>query len=106
MFFDQIGVPGRPVGREAHELVLPAVHLEAAVIRESRIEQRQRVRKSLLMGERDPISPAVSETGRGPLAHAIQRHYRSLLEWRRIESAGRMRFVVRRVNEALLVSIL
>ena len=54
MLEDQLAVDRPPVGGQAHQLILPAVDLEAAIISEGGIQQAQRV------GERDVVDQALA----------------------------------------------
>ena len=53
---NEVGVAGLPVGREAHQLVLAGIHLEAAVVGEGRIQQPERVRKADLVRELEAVA--------------------------------------------------
>src|SRR4051812_4567715 len=82
------------VGREAHDLVFARVDLEAGEVGEGRIEESERVGPAELMGKVDAISFARSVCGGRPLADAVHGENCRALEWRRIESARRVRLVV------------
>jgi hypothetical protein len=74
---------GLAVRRQAHDLVLSGVHLEAGKIGKSRIEQAEGVRKPLLAQERQLVALADANRRRRPLTDAVHRHHRGLLERRR-----------------------
>ena len=59
------------IGRQAHQLVLARIHLEAGVISERRIEQPERMRKVDFLQDFEPIAAAVSHRSCGPFADAI-----------------------------------
>ena len=62
---------GIPVRRQAHELVLAAVHGESGVVREGRVEQSNGVRELHLLQYLDLFPAAVSNRRRGPFADAV-----------------------------------
>ena len=82
------------VGREAHQLVLAAVHLEAAEVRERRVEEADRVREPELREHVESVAAAEADRGRRPLPHAVHREDGRLLERRRVERRRRVRLVV------------
>ena len=98
---DQVGVLRLAVGGQAHELVFAGVDLEAGVVGEGRVEQAERVREPELVRQLDPVAPADAEAGGRPLADAVEREDRRLLERRREERAGGVRLVVLGEDEAL-----
>src|SRR5262249_41212623 len=75
------------VRREAHQLVLSGVHLEAAELRECRIEKAERVREAELLLDDELLAAAVAGGRGGPLAHAVHREHRRFVEGRRVERA-------------------
>ena len=97
---DGVAEAGLAVGRQAHQLVLAAVHLEAREIGEGRVEQPQRVRKAQLLQHADLIAAPVRDTAGGPLSHAVHGDDGGLLERRGEEGAGGVRFVVLEKVEA------
>src|SRR5438552_17924009 len=64
------------------------------------------MREMLLMRYRDPVAPSVPQAGSGPFTDAIQSQNSCLFERGRVEGAGRVRFVVLREGELLLVGSL
>ncbi len=97
---DQVRVARRAVRGQAHQLVLAGVDLESAVVRERAVEQPERVRILQLAEQLDPRARADAERAGGPLAHAVDREDRRLLERRGIEAARRVRHVVVRDEHA------
>ncbi len=82
------------VGGEPHQLVLAGVHLEAGEVGEGRVEQAQRVREGDLAQEPQAVPLADADRRRRPLADAVERQDRRLLEGRGVEGARRVRLVV------------
>src|SRR5262249_53996072 len=68
------------VRRQTHQLILAAVHLEPAVVREGRVKQAKRMRKLEMMRQPNPVPGADAERRRAPLAHAVERQNRGLVE--------------------------
>ena len=101
---DQVRVAGLAVGGKAHQLVLAGVDLESGEVGEGRVEQAQGMREVQVVRQVDPIAPARSEAGGGPLADAVQGQDRGLLEGAGKEGAGRVRFVVLDEDVPALVS--
>ena len=101
---NRLGEARLAVRREPHQLVFAAVDREPAVVGERGIQQPQRVRKVQLLGQRDAIAAAHPEARRRPLADAVNRQDRRLVERRREERAGRMRLVVLGKDEAPLIA--
>ena len=91
---DGVGIPRITIGGESHELVLAGVHPEATEQRERAVEQAGRVRKPHLGLELDPAAPAGAPGGGAPLADAVEREDRRLVEGARVEAARGMRLVV------------
>ena len=91
---DGLDVLRLAVRRQAHHLVLAGVHPEAGEVGERRIQQAERVRKAQLLEHLDRIAAADADRRGRPLADAVHRHDRRLLERRRIERRGRVRFVM------------
>ncbi len=85
---DQIGVLGFAVGRQAHQLVLARVDLEAAIVGKCAIQKSQRVGVANLLEQLDLASFAVAERASGPLAHAVDGQDRRFLERRGVEATG------------------
>ena len=83
-----------PVGGEAHQLVLAGVDPEAEVVGERRVEQADRVREAQLAQDLDAVAPAVADRRGRPLADAVDRQDRRLLEGRGVERARGVREVV------------
>ena len=94
MFRDEVFVDGPAVGRQSHQLVFAAVDLEPAVVRHGRIQQAERMRELDLLREFDLVATAHAKRRRAPLADAVERENRRLVEGARKESAGRVTFVV------------
>ena len=78
-----VGVLRLAVGREAHELVLAGVDLEAGEVGERRVEQAERVREADLADQLELVALADAERGRRPLADAVDGEDGRLLERRR-----------------------
>ena len=91
---DQILVERPAVRRESHQFVFAAVHLEAAVIRERRIQKTERVRELDVTVQLDPVAAADAERGRAPLADAVERQDRRFLERTRKKGAGGVALVM------------
>ena len=82
---DAVGVEGPAVGREAHQLVLPGVHLEAAEVGERAVQQPQRVGVVDLLQGPDLLALSAGDARRGPLADAVDGEDRGLGEWGGVE---------------------
>ena len=80
MVEDRAGVARLAIRREAHQLVLARVHLEAGVIGERRVEQAERVRKIDLPLRRQPVALAQPHRGRRPFAHTVEAQHGGALE--------------------------
>jgi len=106
LFLDDVVVLAFAVRREAHELVLAGVHLEAGEVGEGRVEEAQGVREGDLLHQLERIPFADADRRRRPLADAVESEHRGLLERGRVEGARRVRLVmlgeedVRRLGEA------
>ncbi len=79
---------------QAHQLVLAGVDPEAAEVGEGRIEQPQRCGKRISCVSVMRLPRPYAEAGRGPFADAVEREDGRLLEGRREERAGGVRFVM------------
>jgi len=86
------------VRRQAHQLVLAAVHFEAAVVRKRGVQQAERMRELDLLRQLDAVPASGAERRRIPLAHAIERQDRRLVERAGEERTGGMRLVTRRLS--------
>ena len=104
MLPEPAGVARLAVRREAHQLVLARVDAEPREVGERRIEETERVRKADLVGQLEAVAASRAVGGRGPLADAVHRQYRRLLERRREERAGGVGFVMLRENDRLAVT--
>ncbi len=91
---DDVGEPRLSVGREPHQLVLAAVHLEPAEVGERRVEEADRVGEAQLEEHVERRALPVADRGRRPLADAVHRQDRRLLVRRREERRRRVRLVV------------
>ena len=103
MVSDQICVGGLSVRGQPHELVFAGVDPEPRVVGEGGVEEPQRVRKSQLVCQLDPIRVPDSVAGRGPLSDAVQCQDRGVLEGRGEERAGGVRLVVLGEGDALAI---
>ena len=103
---NQVLVDGLAVRRQAHQLVLAAVDLEAAVVGDGGIQQPQRMRKLNLTRQLDAIAAADAEGRGAPFADAIQRQNRRLLERAREEGAGGVAFVMVGENDRRLDAVI
>ena len=74
------GIFRLPIRREAHELVLAGIDLEAGVVGEGGIEQPERVRKMDLRKHLEVMPAAERRRSGRPLAHAIHGQHQGLLE--------------------------
>ena len=79
---------GLTVGRHAHHLVLPFVHLESEECGEYAVEEAERMRKANLAKQLQLFAIADTEARGRPLPHAVHGEDRRLVEARRIEGAG------------------
>src|SRR5262249_10832851 len=85
LFLDHRNVFRLAVGREAHDLVLPAIDLETCVISKSAVEQAKAVRETEFFQQRDlPASPKADRTSR-PLSHTVHCQDGRLFEGRWVE---------------------
>ena len=87
MLRDQVPVDRAAVRRQSHQLVLAAVHLEAAVVGECGVQQPERMRKLQLACQRDLVAPPDAQRRRAPLADAVEGQDRGLVERARKERA-------------------
>ena len=94
MLADRLGVDGRAVGGQAHELVLAAVDLEPAVVGEGRVEEPQRVRELQVLPQVERVAPPDAPGRRRPLTDAVQGEHGRFVEGAREEGAGRVALVV------------
>ena len=94
VFEDRGGVPGLPVRREPHDLVLAGIHPEPEVVGERRVEEAERVREVDLPLDREFRSPADTHRSGGPLPHPVHGQDHRLRERRGVEGARRVRLVV------------
>ena len=69
---DRVLVDRLAIGSQAHQLVLAAVHTEAAVVRESRVEQTHRVRELQVVCQAKRVTRPSPVGSCAPLADAIQ----------------------------------
>ena len=83
-----------PVGREAHQLVLPAVDLEPAIVRKRGIQEPERMRKLNPIRQLDPVPAPDAHRRRRPFPDAVERQDRRLVKRTREERAGGVTFVV------------
>ena len=91
---DTVDVFALAIGGQSHQLVFAGVDLEAREIRESRVEQAQRVRE-LDISEGVNFGPAaIAIAGGGPLADPVEGHDRRFLVGRGIKGRRRVRLVV------------
>ena len=93
-----------PVGREAHQLVLARVHLEAGEVGEGGVQQADRMREADLVRQLDAVAPPGPERGGGPLADAVHREDGGFVERGRKERARRVRLVVLGEDDLPLVA--
>ncbi len=100
---DQIHVLRLAVGRQAHDLVLARVDLEAGVVGEGGVEQPEGIRPMELLVQLDIVASAHAERGRGPLAHPVHGEDRRLLERGGEEGARRVGLVVLGEQDLALV---
>ena len=91
---DLLDVAGLAVRREAHQLVLAAVDLEAGVVREGRVQQAEGVREVDLLEQAQAIAAAEAEGAGRPLPHAVEGEDGGAGEGRGEERAGGVRLVV------------
>jgi hypothetical protein len=77
---NQVDVLRLAVGGKAHEFVLAGVHSEAGEIGERRVEEADRMRKTHLPEQLDPVAAPDAIARRCPLAHAIESENRGLVE--------------------------
>ena len=92
---------GVAVRRQAHQLVLAAVHRESEVVGERGIEQAHRVGEVQLAHDLD-VAAAAAADGRGrPFADAVDGQDGGLGERRGIEGARRVRQVVLGIEDAV-----
>ena len=85
---DEVAVDRLAVGRQAHQLVLARVDLEARVIGEGRIEQAERVGKMDLLDGRQGRPLANADRRRRPFADPVHGQDHGLVERRGIKRAG------------------
>ena len=104
MLPDPVGVARLAVRREAHQLVLARVDAEPREVGERGIEEAERVRKADLVRQLDAVAASRAVGRRGPLADAVHRQDRRLLERRREERAGGVGFVMLREDDRLAVA--
>ena len=91
---DDVGELRFTVRRETHEFVFARVDAEAAVVRERGIDQTERMREAQLLEHLDFTSATGPDGRGGPLAHAVNRQDRRLVERRWIKRTGRVRLVM------------
>ena len=95
MLRDQVLVDRAAVRRQAHQLVLAAVDLEAAVVGERpSTAARANAETAAACVSVDPVAAADADGGRAPLADAVERQDRGLVERAREERAGRVALVM------------
>ncbi len=90
---------GVAVGRQSHQLVLAAVHLEPAEMGHRRVQQAEGVREDLLGQGGDPRTLAEEDAGGRPLAHPVDGQDGGTLERRGVVRARRVREVVPRPQD-------
>src|SRR5690606_38018198 len=96
---NDVDVAGLAVRREAHQLVLARIDLEAGVISESRIQQPEGMRK-IDLPERLQLAPVTEPCGRRrPFPDAVHAEDGRGLERARVERRSRMRLMVRREEQ-------
>ena len=91
---DHVAIDRLAVRRQAHQLVLAAVDLEAREVGHRRVQETEGVREAQLLHHLETIAPAHGDRAGGPLADAVQGEDGRLLEGRREERAGPVRLVV------------
>ena len=91
---DQIGVARLAIGRQPHQLVLPGIDLEPAVIGDGAVEQPERVRVMDLPQRRHGAVVAGGDRRRSPFADPVGDNDRRLAERRRVERRSSVRQVV------------
>src|SRR5437660_12933464 len=94
MFVDGVLVNGPAIRRQTHELVLPAIDLETAIIGESRIEQSKRMREMQVVGQADFVAFADAIGGGAPFADTVESENGRLVKRAGEERAGRMAFMM------------
>src|SRR5437879_5619913 len=94
MLVDGFGVDGCAVWRKPHQLVLAAVDLEAAMVREGRVEEPERMRKLEMLSHFELVAASDAPSCRGPLADPVERQYGGFVKWAREERAGSVALVV------------
>ena len=73
VFTNFIHVRGFAVRRQAHQFILPGIYLESGEIRESGIEQAERVRKTELAHEFDCVVTSAPQRTCSPFPHPVYR---------------------------------
>jgi len=101
---DLVHVTGGPVRRHPHHLVLPVVDPEAEVAGEGAVEEAEGVGEVDLVREFDPVAPPDAVRGGVPLADAVDREDRRLLERGAEETGRRVGEVVVGVEDLPLVA--
>src|SRR6185503_19274489 len=94
VFGNQVAIDRTAVRRESHQLVLAAVDLESAVVREGRVQQPQRMWKLELARQRDSVALTDAHRRRAPLAHAVEREDGRFGERTRKEGTGGVAFMM------------
>ena len=89
-----LGVSRLAVGRQAHQLVLAGIHLEAGVVGKRRVEQPQGVGEVDLPRHLQRVAVADGHGSGGPFADPVHGENHRIAEGRRVERARRVRLVV------------
>ena len=84
---DQVPIDRSAIRRQAHQLVFTAVDLETTVVGERRIQQPERMGELQMVGEPKAIAGTEAVCRRTPLADAVEREDRRLVERAREEGA-------------------
>ena len=78
------------VGRQAHDLVLARIDLEARIVSKSRIEQAEGMGEVNFFQHRQAVAATQRERSGGPFSYAVHGQHRSVRERRGEEGARRM----------------
>ena len=105
VLFDQVDVLRLAIRRQAHHLVFAGVDPETGEVGERRIQQAQRVREAQLVQDLQIVAAAHSNRAGRPLADAVNRDHRGLLEGRREKCRRGVRFMVFAEQDRALESL-
>ena len=94
MLINRLHVLGLPVGRQAHDFVLPGIDLEAGVVSKRRVQQPERMGKGDIPQGRELMVVPQPGRRRGPLAHAVHAQDGRRVEGGREERRRRVRLMV------------